>query len=200
MGFRGIYEDKSSVSKTGIFCLLIFVSVILHYFLALTLLLVFTDNGINLIQNQDLSNQASVDYLKFIQIFSGLGLFITPTLLYAYLTNFDFKFSIMTRQSIILVIAIMILITPFIGMLLEWNMMIPFPDWLLKYDLNSGAVVDAFLQMSSNKMCFFQSLCAENAQLYVFLSSCVDKNNNSCAFSATCVVKMHNCMLFSFLR
>ena len=108
MGFKGIFENKSSVFKTAIFFLLIFVSAILHYFLALSLLSIFTDNGIALLQNQDLSNQASVDNLKFIQLFSGLGLFITPTLIYSYLTNFDFQFNTITRQSIILVFAIML--------------------------------------------------------------------------------------------
>lgn len=158
MGFKGIYENKSSVFKTGIFFLLIFVSVILHYFFALSLLSVFSDNGLALIQNQDLSNQTYVDQLKFMQLFSGLGLFITPAFIYSYLTNFDFQFNIITRQSILLVLAIMILITPFIEMLLEWNMMIPFPKWILKFDLNSEAFVDAFLQMSSISDLFYTML------------------------------------------
>ena len=92
MGFKGIYENKSSASKVGILFLLIFVSVILHTLLAVALIAIFADNGMALIQNQDLSSQASINYLKLMQLFSGVGLFITPTLFYAYLTNFDFKF------------------------------------------------------------------------------------------------------------
>jgi membrane protease YdiL (CAAX protease family) len=103
----------------------------------------------SLIQNQDLSNQVSVNYLKMMQLFSGVGLFITPTLLYAYLTGFDFKFTSITRQNTILVIAIMMLIVPFVGLLLEWNMRIPFPDYLLRFDVNSEAIVEAFLKMST---------------------------------------------------
>ena len=83
------------------------------------------------------------------QLFSGVGLFITPTLLYAHLTNFDFKFTRITRQNTILVFAIMMLITPFVGLLLEWNMQIPLPEWLLRFDLNSEAIVEAFLKMST---------------------------------------------------
>jgi len=83
------------------------------------------------------------------QFFSAVGLFVTPTFLYAYLTNFDFKFLAISRQNSILVIAIMLLITPFIGFLLEWNMMIPFPDWLLSSDGKSEAIVEAFLKMST---------------------------------------------------
>jgi len=149
MGFKGIYENKSSASKVGILFLLLFVSVILHSLLAIALVTLFADNGMALIQNQDLSNQTSVNYLKLMQLFSGVGLFITPTLFYAYLTNFDFKFLKLSRQNTILVIAIMMLITPFIGLLLQWNMMIPFPEWLLQFDVNSEAIVTAFLQMNT---------------------------------------------------
>lgn len=158
MGFKGIYENKSSASKVGILFLLIFVSVILHTLTALALVSLFADNGMALIQNQDLSNQASVNYLKLMQLFSGIGLFITPALLYAYLTNFDFKFLNLSRQNVILVISIMMLITPFIGLLLEWNMMISFPEWLLEFDVNSEAIITAFLQMDSIWDLFFTIL------------------------------------------
>ena len=149
MGLKGIYADKSSASKVGILFLLIFASVILHTLVAVALVALFAENGMALIQNQDLSNQASINYLKLMQLFSGVGLFITPTLFYAYLTNFDFKFAKLRRQNTILVIAIMLLITPFIGLLLEWNMMISFPEWLLQFDINSEAFVAAFLQMGT---------------------------------------------------
>jgi membrane protease YdiL (CAAX protease family) len=149
MGFKGIYENKSSASKVSILFLLIVVSVILHTLLAVALVALFTNNSMSLIQNQDLSNQVSVNYLKLMQLFSGVGLFITPTLLYAYLTDFDFKFTSITRQNTILVIAIMMLIVPFVGLLLEWNMRIPFPDYLLRFDVNSEAIVEAFLKMST---------------------------------------------------
>jgi len=149
MGFKGIYENKSSASRVGILFLLLIVSVMLHSLLAIALVSLFSDNGMVLIQNQDLSNQVSVNYLKLIQLFSGIGIFITPTLFYAYLTNFDYKLFKISRQNSILVIAIMMLITPFIGLILEWNMMIAFPEWLLQFDINSEPIVTAFLQMDT---------------------------------------------------
>ena len=54
MGLKGIYENKSSVSKIGILFLLIFVSVILHTLIAIALVTLFADNGMALLQNQDL--------------------------------------------------------------------------------------------------------------------------------------------------
>jgi membrane protease YdiL (CAAX protease family) len=149
MRLKGIFKEKSSTGKLGILFLLIFVSVILHTLLAIALVVLFADNGMELIQNQNLSNQASVNYLKLMQLFSGVGFFITPTLFYAYLTNFDFKFLKLSRQNTILVIAIMMLIIPFIGLLLEWNMMIPAPEWLTQFDTHSEAIVEAFLQMGT---------------------------------------------------
>lgn len=149
MGFKGIYSNKSSASKVSILFLLIISSLILHSLIGLVLVICFFDNGITLIQNQDLSNQISVNYLKLMQLFSGIGLFITPMLFYSYLTNFEFKFLKITRQNAILVIAIMMLVTPFIELLLEWNMMISFPEWLLQFDVNSEAIITAFLQMDT---------------------------------------------------
>jgi membrane protease YdiL (CAAX protease family) len=149
MRLKGIFKEKSSSAKLGILFLLMVTSGILHIIIATALVYLFADNGLALIQQKDLSNQAYVNYLKLMQLFSGVGLFITPTLFYAYLTNFDFKFAKFSRQSTILVIAIMLLITPFIGLLLEWNMMISFPEWVLQFDINSEAIVTAFLQMDT---------------------------------------------------
>lgn len=148
MGFKGIYANKSSATKAGIFFLLIFISVVTHLLFFYALMYLFTDNGLVLIQNQDLSSQESVNYLKLMQLFSGIGIFITPTLLYAYLTNFDFKFAKPNRQNTILVIAIMMLIIPFIGILLEWNMMIPVPEWVSSFDNDSEKIVEAFIKMN----------------------------------------------------
>ena len=149
MGFKGIYKEKSSSSKIAILFLLIFISLIIHTAIAVALINLFTDNGMAIIKNQDFTNPKSVNYLKLMQLFSGIGLFITPTLLYAYITDFDFKFLRISRQNTILLITIMILITPVISLLYEWNMRIPLPQWLLHFDINSEVIVDSFLNMSS---------------------------------------------------
>ncbi len=145
MGFKGIYKDKSSATKIGILFLLIFVSVILHTLVGSAIVLFFSDFGLS----QDLGNQVAVNYLKFLQLFSAIGLFVAPTLLYAYLTDFDYKLLFnFNRQSAFLVIVIMMLITPFIGWLLEMNMSIPFPDWILRLGNDSEKIVESFLKMN----------------------------------------------------
>ena len=119
-------------------------SVILHSTVALGLIALFLDNGIEIIQNQDLTNQTSINYLKLMQLFTAVGIFITPILIYAYLTNFEFKFISVARQNAILVCAIMLLITPFIALLVEWNMLLPFPEWLMQFHFNSEPIITAF--------------------------------------------------------
>ena len=135
MGFKKVYQKKSSVSKIGILFLLMILSLILHTIVASALIILFFDNGLLAIQHPDFTNQSSVDALKLMQLFNGLGLFVTPMLLYSYLTGFDFKFANITRQDTLLVISIMMLIAPFVALLLEWNMQIPFPDWIFYFTL-----------------------------------------------------------------
>ena len=149
MSFKGIYKEKSSSTKFGILFLLIVTSVILNSLLALALFLLFTENGMTIIMNQDLSNSVYIYYLKHMQLFSSIGFFITPTLLYAYITNFNFRFRQISRQNAILVIAIIMLITPFISLILEWNTAIDFPNWITFFDMNSESIIAAFLQITN---------------------------------------------------
>ena len=144
-----MYEHNTSASKMGLFFLLIFVSVILHTILAFCLIAVLPSTSVEFIWNQELSNQSSVNTLKLFQLISSIGLFITPTLLYSFLTGFNLKFRFLIRQSVIIVLAIMMLITPFIALLLDWNMHIPFPQYFSHFDQNSEAIIGAFLEMST---------------------------------------------------
>ena len=92
MQFQGLFKDKSYFSKIGVLFLLVSFSVILHVAAFKVLTIIFSGGDISVIQNQDLTNQISVNYLKLVQLLTGLGLFIVPILLYAYLVNFKFKF------------------------------------------------------------------------------------------------------------
>ena len=123
------------------------VSVILHTNIASILIDIFGYN--DSLSLKDLGNQSHVNCLKFMQLFSAIGLFITPILLFSYLTNYNLKFQKINRQNIILVIAIMLLIVPFIKLLLQWNMMINFPQWLMQFNIDSTEFIEAFLQMDT---------------------------------------------------
>tara|TARA_B110000211_G_C13918534_1_gene481638 strand:- start:248 stop:919 length:672 start_codon:yes stop_codon:yes gene_type:complete len=81
---------------------------------------------------------------------SAIGLFITPTLLYAYLCDFDLKLKLnFSRQTLLLAIAIVLLINPFISFIYEWNMSLNLPDWLLMYDAKAEKLTSYFLRMDT---------------------------------------------------
>ena len=53
----------------------------------------------NILESKNLENKQYVTSLKFMQLFSALGIFIIPMFLYSYLMTFDFKFRKVIRQK-----------------------------------------------------------------------------------------------------
>ena len=149
MRLKGIYKDKSNYFKFSVLCLLIFISFIVYNLVASGLLSFFHKEAFSLIKHQDLGNPITVNYLKIMQCLASISIFIIPTYLYSYLTKFNFNLLSPNRQDSILAITIMILISPFINLLLEWNMLIPFPEWVMNFDINSDDIIKAFLKMSN---------------------------------------------------
>jgi len=150
MRLKGIFKDKSSTAKLGILFCLIVVSTFLHIMLAYLGILLFTDIPLSLVSSLQLSTPALVDAGKFVQLFSAVGLFITPTLLYAHLCDFDFKLKTsFSRQTFLLAITIMLLINPFIAFIYEWNMSLNLPDWMMNYDEKAEELTRLFLELNS---------------------------------------------------
>ena len=138
MRLKGIFKDKHQASKLGIFFLLLFISSILHIIIGKGVVYLFADNS-------------AVYALKLESLFQVFGLFITPTLLYAYLCNFDLRLRLnFSRQTLLLAIAIMLLINPFISFLYEWNMSFNLPDWLMAYDLKAELLTTSFTIMKNH--------------------------------------------------
>jgi len=150
MRLNGIFKDKSSTTKIGILFLLMIVSVILHTLLAQAVIVLFTDVTLIAVSMMQFTNQSETDAIKFIQMLSAIGLFVTPTLLYAYLCDFDLKLKLnFNRQTLLLAIAIMLLINPFITFIYEWNMSFNIPDWMLVFDDNAQQITKYFLKMNT---------------------------------------------------
>ena len=159
MRLKGIFKEKSSTRKLGILFLLMFVSVILHTLLAQAVIVSFTDLTLIAVSMMQFTNQSEIDAVKFIQMLSAIGLFITPTLLYGYLCDFDFKLNLnFNRQSLLLAIAIMLLINPFISFIYEWNKSFNIPDWMLVFDDNAENITNYFLKMNTLGDLFFNLL------------------------------------------
>ena len=118
--------------------------------LALFLVSLLIENGYDLFFSYDLTSKKSINILKTTHFFSAIGTFISPIVIYGYLTNFSFDFTRgISRRSILLVIALMILIIPLISFILEWNMKIEFPQWLSDFNINSEPILIAFLNMNN---------------------------------------------------
>jgi len=150
LNLKGSFSNTHLFSKISLLFGLIVSSVILHSLLALLIVYFSVEDGFSMFFSYDLSSKLSVNIMKLVQFFSAIGTFVTPILIYGYLVNFDFHLKkSFNRQSVLVVLAIMILITPLVSFLLEWNMTINFPDWILKYDMNSEAIVLAFLNMNN---------------------------------------------------
>ena len=43
----------------------------------------------------------------------------------------------------------MMLTPPFVSLLLEWNMKIVLPEWVLYFETNSEPIIEAFLKMNN---------------------------------------------------
>jgi len=156
LNLKGSFSNTHLYSKISLLFGLIFSSFILHNLFALFIVSLSVQDGFNMFFSYDLSSSLSINIMKFVQFFNALGTFITPILIYGYIIDFDFNFKTsVNRQSALIVIAIMILVTPIVSFLLEWNTLINFPEWMLKYDMNSEDIVLAFLNMNTYWDLFF---------------------------------------------
>ena len=148
MRFKALYKNKSSINKLSLLFLIVIISIFIITLIGILITnVMFSDFDS---ASRNLSNYSYVNYLKAIQLLSGLGLFIIPILLYSYVTSYNLNFrNQINRQNLLLVLAIMFLIPPFISLLLEWNMKIPVPDFLIFLNNDSEPIVRAFLRMNS---------------------------------------------------
>ena len=128
---------------------MVLLSVFFVSLIALGITNVFFNDLSNSLTVNYLENSSYINYLKLMQLFSAVGLFILPILIYSYLTGFDLNFRNVRRQNILLVFAIMLLIPPFISLLLEWNMQIQVPNVFRYFDRDTEELVKAFLKMDN---------------------------------------------------
>ncbi|MBC8265335.1 MAG: CPBP family intramembrane metalloprotease [Flavobacteriales bacterium] len=114
----------------------------------------FSDLGFFL---SDYNNSKSVNALKFLQLFTSVGLFIVPPLLFTYLTLFQLQLKQnLNRQAVLLAIAIMLIVTPFVAYLMQWNQALILPEflegvqmWMEASEQKAMQITEAFLAMSS---------------------------------------------------
>ena len=131
MKLKGSYSQKSPQIKFILFCTLFLLSFIFFFLTSNTLSVLFGDfSSLENINSDDLV------YLKILQALSSISIFIIPPLLFSYLT--DFKYHIkqkIDRQSILLIVSIIILINPLIYFFSQINQNIVLPEFALGIEL-----------------------------------------------------------------
>ena len=93
MGFKGIYKEKSLGLKFALFSMITFISAVVFTLISYALLPLLFDIGFSDLSSflSDYSIPKSVNALKFLQLFTSIGLFIVPPLLFTYFTGFQLQ-------------------------------------------------------------------------------------------------------------
>ena len=159
MGFKGIYKEKSLGIKFALFSMITFISVVVFTLISYALLPLLFDISFSDLSSflSNYSIPKSVNALKFLQLFTSVGLFILPPLLFAYFTGFQLQLLQKTnRQTILIAIAIMLIANPIVAYLMQWNQALNFPDfleavqrWMEASEQKAMELTEAFLVMNS---------------------------------------------------
>ncbi len=159
MGFKGIYKEKSLGLKFALLSMIAFISVVVFTLIAYALLPLLFDIDFSDLSSflSDYSIPKSVNALKFLQLFTSVGLFILPPLLFTYFTGFQLQLlRKINKQNVLLVIAIMLITNPFVAYLMQWNQGLNLPDfleavqrWMEASEQKAMQLTEAFLAMNS---------------------------------------------------
>ena len=159
MGFKGIYKEKSLGLRFAFFSIITFISIVVFTLISYAILPLLFDIGFSDLPSflSDYSNSKSVNILKFFQLFTSVGFFIVPPLLFAYFTDFQLQLSQkINRQTVLLTIAIMLIANPFVAYLMQWNQVLNLPDfleevqrWMEASEQKAMQLTEAFLAMKS---------------------------------------------------
>ena len=159
MGFKGIYKEKSLGLKFALFSMITFISAVVFTLISYALLPLLFDIGFSDLSSflSDYSIPKSVNALKFLQLFTSIGLFIVPPLLFTYFTGFQLQLSQkINKQTILLAIAIILIANPFVAYLMQWNQDLNLPDflevvqrWMEASEQKAMQLTEAFLAMNN---------------------------------------------------
>ena len=103
----------------------------------------------NILESKNLENKQYVTSLKFMQLFSALGIFIIPMFLYSYLMTLILNLEKLLGKNVMLIITIMLIITPFVAMITQLNLSIKTPNWANQIDEQTNLTIIALLKMDS---------------------------------------------------
>ena len=123
MNLKGILQHKSDRHQLFIFILIVFISSLFG-----TIFSAVVVSDVDSLKS-DLLNPENISQLKIMQLITSVFIFIVPPFIYAYLLggNIFSKFgftSDIKRQSVMLVVIMMLFVQPFVAYSMQWNISI----------------------------------------------------------------------------
>lgn len=160
---KGFFGDMHPFMKLLILGFIVFFSLIVVFFLGSLLALPFIDvNFINLVKyGLDYKHLDDVVFLKYFQILSHIGLFIVPSILFAFLVGESIKgyYGLWRKTDgrlLFLSALIMFAAVPLINFLIELNMQMTLPgslskleEWMRKYEDSAMELTELFLDVTT---------------------------------------------------
>lgn len=158
-----ILYNKPFLSKIGYLVLLIALSMVLSMVVGLVLALPFFGSDIltGFTSFDDLSDTSTVAFLKYFQVINQIGVFVLPSIVYAYFENRNVpEFLRLNRKPNYsqLLISIMIIIASFpaISWMVEMNEQMHLPDylksietWMRDNEDKTNLLTEVFLSVNS---------------------------------------------------
>ena len=148
---KGIWQSASTQMQMVYFLLLLIASFVVFYLIGVVGMLF--GGAPNML---DLSDGNTMAVLKWMQGCSAIGLFVAPPILFAYFTNHKLGWTFVSRQQLLLAIAFMLLLMPFINGLAVWNESLHLPSflgslesWMRQAEAEAMRMTEAFLVMDT---------------------------------------------------
>ena len=163
---KGFISDISGTGKLGILLLTIVVSTLIFGFLGLVFANLFTGIGLDPSSLTDFSKPDTITYMRIMQIFQAIGLFIIPPIIALFLFQKKNENYLSFKPSKIVFIgisaSIMILALPIINWLAEFNQSLTLPEsfagleqWMHESELAAESITKYFLEANGIPMLLF---------------------------------------------
>ena len=157
---KGKFSGLSAISKLGIFILIIILSLIVIGIIGALIASWVSGMSATSPLISDYSNPDTLLYMKIMQLFQSIGLFIVPPIIAAYLFNNSennyLKIKLNNPFLIVISVAMMVVAFPLINLLAEINQSMSLPesmsglsDWMKASETANNEITKYFLQADS---------------------------------------------------
>lgn len=152
MKIKGIWKSASIQLQVMYLLMIILISSVVFSMIGFSATLFY-----GLPNMSDLSQLNTLAVLKWIQGCTAVGLFVVPPLLFAYIAEHDLNWKKISRQEVMLAVALILLSVPLVQALALWNESLHLPAilqdlelWMRAAEADAMRITEAFLQMDTS--------------------------------------------------